>query len=91
MGMAAIIAILQLTGSVPIATAPQPLHLCAPPADPIEDEYALARHGLGPEDEYIRYFNDLNAYLVCLQKSQADILDKGRFWHERYQEQFIRN
>ena len=51
MGMSAYIAILQLTGSVPIATAPQPLHLCAPPADPIEDEYALARHGLRPEDE----------------------------------------
>lgn len=91
MGMAAFMAILQLTGSVPIATAPQPLHLCAPPADPIEDEYALARNGLHPEDEYIRYFNDLNAYIVCLQKSQADILDKGKVWHERYQEQFSRN
>ena len=75
-------------GSAPISTAPQPLHLCAPPADPIEDEYALARHGIDPKDEYTRYFNDLNAYLICLQKSQADIIEKGRFWHDRYSEQF---
>lgn len=88
MSIVAIMAVMQLAGSAPISTAPQLLHLCAPPADPIEDEYALARHGIDPKDEYARYFNDLNAYLICLQKSQADIIEKGRFWHERYSEQF---
>ena len=70
------------------AAAPQPLHLCAPPADPIEDWELLARHGMTPQEEYSRYFDDLNAYLLCLQKSQADIIEQGRFWHDRYIELF---
>ena len=41
-----------------------------------------------PQEEYSRYFDDLNAYLLCLQKSQADIIEKGRFWHDRYIELF---
>lgn len=40
-------------------------------------------------DEYIRYFNDLNAYLLCLQKSQADIIQQSNVWHERYKEKFL--
>ncbi len=68
--------------------APQPLHLCAPPADPIEDQELLARYGMTPQEEYSRYFDDLNAYLLCLQKSQADIIEKSRFWHDRYIELF---
>ncbi|MFD1483558.1 hypothetical protein [Paracoccus nototheniae] len=88
MGSITFLAVLQMAGSAPITTAPQPLHLCAPPAEPIEDEQALARHGIAPKDEYVRYFNDLNAYLICFQKSQTDIIEKGRVWHDRYNEIF---
>ena len=56
--------------------------------DPIEDQELLARYGMTPQEEYSRYFDDLNAYLLCLQKSQADIIEKGRFWHDRYIELF---
>lgn len=70
--------------------APQPLHLCAPPIEPIEDPNLLARHDMVPEDEYNRYFNELNDYLLCLQRSQADIIEKGNFWHQRYMELFER-
>ncbi len=80
--------LLPLMLSLAADAAPQPLHLCAPPADPIEDQELLARYGMTPQEEYSRYFDDLNAYLLCLQKSQADIIEKGRFWHDRYIELF---
>lgn len=69
-------------------SAPQPLHLCAPPADPIEDRELLAKYDSSPQDEYSRYFDDLNAYLICLQKSQADIIEQGHYFHDRYIELF---
>lgn len=69
-------------------SAPQPLHLCAPPAEPIEDQELLGRFGMSPKDEYSRYFDDLNSYLICLQKSQADIIEQGHYWHDRYLELF---
>ncbi len=80
--------LLSLMLSLAADAAPQPLHLCAPPADPIEDQELLARYGMTPQEEYSRYFDDLNAYLLCLQKSQADIIEKGRVWHDRYIELF---
>ena len=85
-GSVTFLAVMQMAGPPLIATTPQPLHLCAPPAEPIEDEDTLTRHGLLPKDEYARYFNDLNAYLVCLQLSQTDIIKQGNLWHERYKE-----
>ena len=80
--------VLSLLLSLAADAAPQPLHLCAPPADPIEDQELLARYGMTPQEEYSRYLDDLNAYLLCLQKSQANIIEKGRFWHDRYIELF---
>ena len=80
--------ILSMILTLAAEAAPQPLHLCAPPVDPIEDQELLARYGMTPQEEYSRYFDDLNAYLLCLQKSQADIIEQGRFWHDRYIELF---
>ena len=68
------------------ATVPQVLHLCVMPDEPIEDEQALTHYGLSIRGEYARYFNDLNAYLRCLQQSQADIIQQGNRWHERYKD-----
>jgi len=87
-GSLAVIALVQVASSGPYLPAPQVLHLCAPPADPIEDQATLERYGMDERDEYIRYFNDLNAYLLCLQKSQADIIQQSNVWHERYKEKF---
>lgn len=70
---------------------PQVLHLCVAPEEPIEDEQSLAHYGLSVKGEYARYFNDLNAYLLCLQQSQADIILQGNKWHERYNETVLRN
>lgn len=70
------------------AGGPQPLHLCALPEEPIEDEQALERFSMTVQEEYSRYFNDLNSYLLCLQKSQADVIAKSRFWHDRYVDLF---
>ena len=87
-GSLAVIALVQVASSGPYLPAPQVLHLCAPPADPIEDQATLERYGMDERDEYIRYFKDLNAYLLCLQKSQADIIQQSNVWHERYKEKF---
>ncbi|MCJ1902849.1 hypothetical protein MR829_21130 [Paracoccus versutus] len=78
----------QVLASGPLISGPQPLHLCALPEDPIEDEAALARFKMTVQEEYSRYFNDLNSYLLCLQKSQADVIARSRFWHDRYIELF---
>lgn len=82
-----------LAGLVPGIAHPQdierqPLHLCAPPREPIENEQLLAAYDLTVKDEYYRYFDELNAYLMCLQKSQADIVEKARSWNERFRERF---
>ena len=87
-GSLAVIALVQVASSGPYLPAPQVLHLCAPPADPMQDQATLERHGMDERDEYIRYFNYLNAYLLCLQKSQADIIQQSNVWHERYKEKF---
>lgn len=62
----AFLAIAQATAPSLEATVPQVLHLCVMPDEPIEDEQALAHYGLSVRGEYTRYFNDLNAYLLCL-------------------------
>lgn len=66
----------------------QPLHLCAPPREPIENEQLLAGYDMTVRDEYYRYFDELNAYLICLQKSQTDIIQRAHDWNERFRERF---
>ncbi len=83
----AIIGAASFLGSQAIG-APQPLHFCLPPTPPIENEALLARHGMTVQEEYSRYFDDLNSYLLCLQRSQNDIIEKSRVWHDRYIELF---
>lgn len=78
----------QVLASGPLIGGPQPLHLCALPEEPIEDQAALASFQMTVQEEYSGYFNDLNSYLLCLQKSQADVIAKSRFWHDRYIELF---
>ena len=80
----AILALSQMTAPGLEPSMQQVLHLCVTPNDPIEDEQALTHYGLSVRDEYDRYFNDLNAYLLCLQQSQADIIQQGNRWHNRY-------
>ena len=80
----AILALAQMTAPGLEPSMQQVLHLCVTPNDPIEDAQALTHYGLSVRDEYDRYFNDLNAYLLCLQQSQADIIKQGNRWHERY-------
>lgn len=66
----------------------QPLHLCAPPRDPIENEQLLATYDMTVKEEYLRYFDELNAYMICLQKSLGDIVQQANTWNERYRERF---
>lgn len=87
----AFLVLTQAAGPGLAPTLPQVLHLCVTPDEPVEDEQALAHYGISFRDEYARYFNDLNAYLLCLQQSQADIIQQGNRWHERYKEIASRN
>lgn len=83
-----IVAVLAASGGFAQEVERQPLHLCAPPREPIENEQLLAAYDMTVRDEYYRYFDELNAYLICLQKSQADIVQKARAWNERFRERF---
>ena len=87
----AVLAIAQATAPSLEASVPQVLHLCVMPDEPIEDAQALAHYGLAVRGEYARYFNDLNAYLLCLQQSQTDIIQQGNRWHQRYKDIAARN
>lgn len=91
MASATFLALAQMAAPGLDPSLPQVLHLCVTPEEPIEDEQSLAHYGLSVKGEYARYFNDLNAYLLCLQQSQADIILQGNKWHKRYNETVLRN
>ncbi|QDA36899.1 hypothetical protein E4191_22885 (plasmid) [Paracoccus liaowanqingii] len=90
-GTVAVLALSQMIGPGALPATPQALHLCLFPEDPIVNEQVLAEYGILLKDEYDRYFSDLNAYLMCLQRSHADTIERGTVWHNRYKEAFPTN
>lgn len=87
-GAFAVLALTQMIGPSTLPATPQALHLCLFPEEPVVDEGLAAEYGISPKDEYDRYFSDLNAYLVCLQDSHADTIERGTVWYDRYKKTF---
>jgi hypothetical protein len=51
---------------------------CREPEAPLADAASLAALGLTRRQEYIRYFDEANAYLMCLERTKFAFIEEVR-------------
>lgn len=59
-------------------------HYCIPPQEPILDQASLDYIGISLAGEFSRYFNDANAYIVCLDRSHTETVQRVREYGDLY-------
>lgn len=51
---------------------------CREPEPPLVDPASLAALGLSRREEYVRYFDEANAYLMCLERTRLRFIEDVR-------------
>ena len=68
----------------------QIVHYCYPPEEPILDPGLLTQIGISLIGEFSRYFDEANAYIVCLDKSKSDTIDRVNGYLDQYRDMLNR-